>query len=102
MRNKQPLSITANTATVNQTPHPLYAPRSFIYNRYSGQGRDPDELMPIYCYLISYYRQQAKVVQLLRKALLPGVADAKPLYNKGQVTIQNDGEENPSEVEQTQ
>jgi len=39
---------------------------------------------------------------LLRKALCPGAAEAKALYNKRQVTTQNDGEENPSVVEQTQ
>jgi hypothetical protein len=39
MRNKQPLSTTTNNAIVIQTPHPFYAPRSFIYNRYSGGGR---------------------------------------------------------------
>ena len=55
MRNKQPLSITANNAIVIQTPNLFYVPRSFIHNRYSGEGWDPDELrMPIYCYLISY------------------------------------------------
>jgi hypothetical protein len=39
---------------------------------------------------------------LLRKGLWPGAAEAKALYNKGQVTTQNDGEENFSGVEQMQ
>jgi hypothetical protein len=38
----------------------------------------------------------------MRQALCPGAADsdvAEPLYNKGKITIQNNGEENPSGVE---
>jgi len=55
MRNKLPLSVTANNAIVIQTPHPFYAPCNFMHNSYSGEGRDPDELrMLIYGYLISY------------------------------------------------
>jgi len=31
--------------------------------------------------------ERANFVQLLRQALFPGAADAKHLYNKGQVTV---------------